>query len=349
MAASLKDLGWSRHFQTQTEADDTASYGRVGEVHRTQITVRTPEEEIALVLEAGRSTGEIAVGDWVRFDPEKSLLLEVFERKTALHRRAPGTSGTEQLIAANVDTLFIVTSCNADFNPARLERYLTLASAGGIIPVIVLTKADLSDDADDLRRQAERLSPLATAISVNALDATSLEQLSFWLKDGDTGVLVGSSGVGKSTILNTLTGADFATQGVREDDAKGRHTTTARSLRQTRGGGWLIDTPGIRQLSLTGSADAIDEVFADVADLLGNCKFSDCAHEVEPGCAILAAIDEGSLDPERLRRWRKLHLENSLNSETAQETRSRQKTFSKHVRTAVGGKRGAKRSQRDTD
>ena len=343
MGASLTDLGWGHHFQSQVEVDDIASYGRVSEVHRAQILVRTPEKEINLVLEAGLTTGEVAVGDWVRFDAQKCLLLEVFERKTALHRRAPGTSGAEQLIAANVDTLFIVTSCNADFNPARLERYLTLASAGGIIPVIVLTKADLSEEADDLRRQAERLSPLATAVSVNALEPTSLAQLSSWLKEGETGVLVGSSGVGKSTILNTLTGGDAATQGVREDDAKGRHTTTSRSLRQTRAGGWLIDTPGIRQLSLTGNPDAIDEVFADVAELLGGCRFSDCAHEVEPGCAILAAIEAGTLDPERHRRWRKLHLESSHNSETTQQTKSRQKTFSKHVRTTISGRRGQKK------
>jgi len=342
MTDSLSGLGWSQHFRAQADPDDLSPIGRVGEVHRDRIVVRTAGEDAVLIPE--RSTGEIAVGDWVRFDAEEARVLTVFDRLSALRRRAPGTSGQQQLMAANVDTLLIVSSCNADFNLARLERYLTLAASGGIAPVIVLTKADLSEEADDLRRQAERLSPAVVAVTVNALDDASLDVLLPWVGEGNTAALVGSSGVGKSTILNALTGAQAATQGVREDDAKGRHTTTSRSLLRTRAGGWLIDTPGIRQLSLVDSADAIDEVFSDVTDLSGQCRFSDCLHEGEPGCAVAEAVEAGTLDPDRLRRWRKLRLEDRYGSETTDETRSRQKSFSKNVRAATtGGRRGPKR------
>ena len=339
----LTDLGLTRHFRSQLTSGDDDTVGRVGEVHRDRIVVRTSGKDIALTLRSGRTTGEVAVGDWVTFDAESSTLRDVLERRTSLGRRAAGSGSGEQLIAANVDTMFIVTSCNADFNLARLERYLTLAATGGIMPVIVLTKADLVDDADDYRRKVERLSPIVTAVTVNALDVESLDQLGSWLRGGDTGVLVGSSGVGKSTILNALTGAELTTRSIREDDAKGRHTTTSRALKQTRTGGWLIDTPGIRQLALFDSADAIDEVFTDVSELLENCRFSDCSHETEPGCAVRAAIENGLLEPDRLRRWRKLHLEDRYSVETAEEKRTRQKAFSKQVRSAIDGRRGSKR------
>lgn len=341
MTDSLSDLGWSRHFQAQASPDDPGETGRVGEVHRDRITVRTTGDDV--MLASDRSTGEIAVGDWVQFDREAFGVLKVYDRKSALRRRAPGTTNVEQLMAANVDTLFIVTSCNADFNLARLERYLTLAASGDIMPVIVLTKADLSDEADDLRAQAERLSPLAVAVTVNALDPASLDALLPWVREGETAALVGSSGVGKSTIMNALTGAQAATQGIREDDAKGRHTTTSRSLLRTRSGGWLVDTPGIRQLAVVDSADAIDAVFADVIDLAARCRFSDCLHESEPGCAVRDAINAGTLDADRVRRWRKLRLEDRYGSETPDETRARQKTFSKQVRAVTGPRRGPKR------
>ena len=175
-----------------------------------------------------------------------------------------GETGGHQLIAANVDTLAIVTSCNDDFNPARLERYLAMCSAGGALPLVVLTKADLTPDADGFRRRAEHLSPLVSAVTLNACDTDDVARLHPWCTAGQTMALVGSSGVGKTTLQNALTGTAQLTQSIREADAKGRHTTTARSLRRTLAGGWLIDTPGMRELRLSQAREGIDAVFAEL-------------------------------------------------------------------------------------
>lgn len=325
MNANPTNFGLDHRFQSQLDPNEKAILGRVSEVHRDRIMVLTVTDEVEVTLGPDVSSGELAVGDWITFEPERRNLLAILDRLSTLSRKAAGSDSTEQLIASNVDTLFIVTSCNADFNVARLERYLTLAASAEIMPVIVLTKADLVNATNDYRRKAEQLSPIATVVTINALDPKSVIQLDTWMCDGKTGTLVGSSGVGKSTILNALTDADALTQGAREDDAKGRHTTTSRSLKRTRSGGWLIDTPGIRQLALVEGAYAIDKVFSEISELVEHCRFSDCSHEVEPGCAVRAAVVDGVLDPGRVDRWRKLHLEDS----SSIEPRTRQKTSQK--------------------
>jgi ribosome biogenesis GTPase len=282
--------------------------------------------------------GAIAVGDWVT--ATNDTVDQVLKRESVLERRTAGTDVKLQLIAANVTTLAIVTSCNADFNEARLERYLVLAAEAGCLPLIVLTKADQTEDADLYRRKAERLSPMVTALTINAKDPGDVEQLAPWVKPGDTLALVGSSGVGKTTLRNALTGQDAATQDIREDDARGRHTTTSRAMVRTKLGGWLIDTPGMRALRLSGASEGISAVFDDLEELASNCRFNDCAHDTEPGCAIQAAISEGTLDPARLKRWRKLVSEEERNTETVAQARARDKGFGKMVKGAMTEKRG---------
>jgi ribosome biogenesis GTPase len=329
---SLTDLGWSEHFARQLADDDTILLpARISEVHRSQLVALSEAGELRLI--PAESAGAYAVGDWVLTDGTSAL--RRLDPVSDLHRRAAGHAVSAQRMAANVDTVGLVTSCNADFNIARLERYLALTLASNALPLVILTKPDLCDDPDSYRRQAERLSPLLTAITVNAKDPEDVKRLNAWCSTAQTLALLGSSGVGKTTLRNTLTGETEATQGVREDDAKGRHTTTHRALRPTLAGGWLIDTPGMRELQLSGTSDGLEELFDDIETLAAQCKFSNCAHASEPGCAIKAALKVGALDQARLDRWQKLRREDQHNSESIAAARARQKSFGRVVKEAV--------------
>lgn len=330
---TLADLGWSDHFARQCGPEPRAA--RISAVHRDRLQVLSPDGPLSLVPRG--HAGGYAVGDFVLHDGV--LALERLAPQTEIARRAAGTGAARQLIAANVDTLAIVTSCNADFNAARLERYLAVAEAAGCLPLVVLTKADLVDDPRDWMRRAQRLSPLVTALALDARDPEEARRLDAWAGPGQTLALTGSSGTGKTTLLNALTGAAEATRGIREDDAKGRHTTTHRALRRALAGGWIIDTPGMRELALTEAAEGIDAVFADLADLEARCRFSDCRHETEPGCAVRAALDAGEIDADRLARWEKLRREERRNTETLAEAHARDRAFGKMVRTVMRDKR----------
>ena len=328
MLLTLQDLGWSPFFSRQTDGDPDLTPLRIAEVHRDRLTALGADGDCSLM--PSDPAGDYAVGDWVLSDGTRAV--HRLDRQTELSRRAAGTDARVQLIAANVDTLFITTSCNADFNPARLERYLALAADAGCFPVVVLTKADLADDPRGYEREAEALQPMLTVLAIDARDAGDIGRVMDWCGKGQTAALVGSSGVGKTTLTNAMTGAAEAVQGIREDDAKGRHTTTARALRRMVNGGWLIDTPGMRALRLADAGEGIDALFADIGALAQACRFSDCQHETEPGCAVRAAIEEGRLDEDRLRRWRKLKREDARNSETIAEARARDKGFGKMIR-----------------
>jgi ribosome biogenesis GTPase len=282
------------------------------------------------------SAGDLAIGDWVLSDGER--ICRLLDRKTLLSRRAAGTGSATQLIAANVDTLFIVTSCNADFNPARLERYLALAAEAGTEPVILLTKADTSAESGDYRTRAARLQRTLTVLTLDARDPGVAMTLADWCHAGQTVALLGSSGVGKTTLTNTLTGLEGATGPIRESDARGRHTTTIRSMHALAGGGWLIDTPGMRSLSLADASTGIDAVFQDVTDLVGLCRFRDCTHQTEPGCAVRQAIADGHLDEARLNRWDKLKREDRYNSETPAEARDRNRRFGRVIKKSLAVK-----------
>jgi ribosome biogenesis GTPase len=245
-----------------------------------------------------------------------------------------------QLVAANLDSLFVVSSCNAEFNLARIERYLVLAFQARVQPVVVLTKADACDDPYDYIDRLRELAPEVPALAVNALDPASASRLLPWCGPGQTVALVGSSGVGKSTLANALADAGQATRGIREDDAHGRHTTTARSMHRLPSGAWLIDTPGMRALRLTDAAEGVEAVFGDLAELAAACRFGDCRHEAEPGCAVQAAIAAGAVPAERLARWRKLQREEGRNSASLAEQRHAARAFARMARGAMAEKRG---------
>lgn len=342
----LPDMGWTPFFQSQIEIEeyDNLTPVRVTEVHRNALETTGQSGQMRLPMTGELIDHGVAVGDWIVTNNETGLPVRVLERKTLLKRRASGDEPSAQLIAANVDTLFIVSSCNADFNIARLERYMALARQAQIEPAIILTKADLCDDPTDYRGRAESALRDVIVETVVATDPDVAKQLESWCSKGLTVALLGSSGVGKSTLINALTGAGRLTQDIREDDAKGRHTTTRRSMHRTPAGGWVIDTPGMRSLRLTDVAEGVDMVFADVAELAQGCKFRDCEHDSEPGCAIRAAIEAGDLDPARLMRWQKLQREDARHTETLAQSRERTRTLGK---MHAGGKARAKAKKGD--
>lgn len=335
----LADLGWGNHFAQQLDPEEPATPVRVMAVHRDRLLVRGVTLDLAIAPFTGDPEDDEAtatVGDWLLLDAARSRAERLLQRKSLFKRRAAGTGRKLQLIAANVDTLFIVSSCNQDFNIARLERYLVLAEEAQVTPVIVLTKADLTDRPEDFVREAARLLPGLLVEAVNALDPESTGCLRPWCTRGQTVAFIGSSGVGKSTLVNTLTGDHhIATASIRADDDKGRHTTTGRSLHRLPQGGWLLDLPGMRELQLTDVSSGLAGVFADIVALAETCRFNDCRHESEPGCAILAALAEGRLEAERLRRWRKLLAEDAYNSESLAERRARDRAFGKMAKSVM--------------
>jgi ribosome biogenesis GTPase len=260
-----------------------------------------------------------AVGDWVVVSGpvEEPVIQAVLTRRTAVtrsggdgSRRGGGRIADEQVLAANVDTVVVVAGLDRDFNVRRIERYLAVAWSSGASPLLVLNKADIDVDLEGHRTAAEAVAPGVDVVAISALVGSGVDVVAGRLRPGSTAVVVGSSGVGKSTLINALVGEDRqATGAVRTDDARGRHTTTARELVALPSGALLIDTPGLRALDVSGAADGFDAAFADVAELAQRCRFRDCRHEGEPGCAVREAVGAGLLDEARVAGYRKLERE----------------------------------------
>lgn len=312
----LTTYGWSERLQRdfQPFADQGLVPGRVIVQQRGLWRLITEGGELDTTL-AGRfvhaaAEGDFPVaGDWVAADPA-GVIHAVLPRATAFTRWAAGPAGGVQVAAANVDVAFLAASLNADLSLRRLERYLAAAYESGAEPVIVLTKADACDDAGALVAEVEAIAFGVPVIPVSSVTGQGLAEVAAHLAPGRTAVLLGSSGVGKSTLVNALAGAELmATGAIREDDARGRHTTTHRELVLLPSGGLILDTPGMRELGMFDAEAGVSQTFADIEALAEECRFSDCHHGNEPGCAIQAAVADGRLDAARLKSWGKLQRE----------------------------------------
>jgi ribosome biogenesis GTPase len=310
---NLHDLGWDDGFAVALQPHDNCIAGRVSAEHRGEYDVLTEAGELRAHV-AGRLRHEAAsgaelpaVGDWVAL--RDAVVHAVLPRRSAFKRKVNLGNTEAQVLAANVDTVFVVTGLDDDFNPHRIERYLTLAWESGAMPALVLTKADLCDDPLALLLQAEQVAVGVSAHVVSNVTGEGLDELAPYLGPAKTVALLGSSGVGKSSLLNRLLGVEAQPTKELADDGTGRHTTTTRQLFRLPGGALLVDTPGLREVQLWAADDGIDQAFGDVDELAADCRFNDCAHKQEPGCAVQEAIDEGRLPRERLQSYRALQRE----------------------------------------
>ncbi len=319
----IEDLGWNDFFQKQADSllKHGREVGRVAEQHRTEFVLFTRHGELRAAiagkirLMASSRKDYPGVGDWVMIEPRPTesfaRITAILPRRTKFSRKAPGQETEEQILAANIDTAFWITSVTAEFNPRRVERYLTAVWESGACPAIILNKADLGN-TEDIDRHVRELAAVAPGIPIHALSALRREgfgQLAPYLVRGSTVVFLGVSGVGKSSIVNVLLGKDTQrVEEIRESDSRGRHTTTTRQLILLPGGGMVIDTPGIRELQIWDTGGPL-ESFGDIETIAPACRFDDCAHVNEPGCAVKAAVEEGRIDRNHYENFLKLKRE----------------------------------------
>lgn len=317
---SLQALGWNLKLEDAFAADRARGLepARVVREDRDRYQLHTESGDVAgevsgWLRHEARSRADLpAVGDWVAVRPgaAPAVVVRVLRRTSAFVRKVAGENTEEQVVAANVDTVFLVAGLDQDFNVRRIERYVTAAWESGANPVVVLNKADVASDLAGLVAEAESVAAGVPVVAVSAVTREGLDALARWLVPGRTIAMLGSSGVGKSTLINALLGEERqATGAVREHDSRGRHTTTHRELVPLPGGAVLLDTPGIRELQLWGDESSVEGAFPEIAALAAECRFRDCRHAGEPGCVVEAAVASGALDEDRLASWRKLQRE----------------------------------------
>jgi ribosome biogenesis GTPase len=305
----LSVLGWTPARAAQLPPGCVPA--RVSRVDRGRLTVITVDGDRrvhpAAALYDGTEPGGPAVGDWVALRGE--LVVAVLPRSSAFVRSAAGRTSAAQVVAANLDTVLVVDALIGEARLRRVERYLAVAWSSGAAPVVVLTKSDLCHDVPAAVEQVAEDALGVDVLAVSSVTGQGMDAVRALLAPGRTGAMVGPSGVGKSSLANALAGRPIAETRAIRDDGRGRHTTTARELHLLPGGGLLVDTPGMRELALYDDADGVDTAYADVTELADDCRYRDCAHRSEPGCAVAAALEDGRLDPARFTGWRKLQAE----------------------------------------
>ncbi|MFC5591768.1 ribosome small subunit-dependent GTPase A [Sporosarcina soli] len=350
----LSDYGWNRTYETSwNEMNEDPKMkkcvsGRVTLEHKRMYRVITAEGEWLSVCSGAMQHDALerrdfpAVGDWVAVEKmpgeERGIIHAILPRHSLFSRKAAGSTIVEQIIATNIDIVFLVMSMNKDFNARRLERYLVAAYDSGANPVVVLTKKDVCDDPSFYIKEAQNIALGAQVVAVSNVTGEGIDELTALLKDGKTAALLGSSGVGKSSLTNAICGGEtMAVQGIREDDDKGRHTTTHRELVQIPGGGILIDTPGMREFQLWDTHESLDSGFKDIEAFAEACKFNDCQHNNEPGCAVQEALATGELPADRYASYLKLqkelaYLDRKMDRAAQAEERNKWKQITKSMR-----------------
>jgi ribosome biogenesis GTPase len=346
----LAELGFDRWFQEQRQMlpRPDCVVARITRVDRDRYLVRNEKDEVQaeptgkLLFGVNSSADLPCVGDWVLVqyhnDGTLAIIHEVLPRKTFLRRKSPGKNVDYQMLAANVDTAFIMQSCDFDFNLRRMERYLVMLNEGHVEPIILLSKSDLitADEVEERTAAIKQARIDAKVVACSNTTAYGLGAVEGSLEKGKTYCLLGSSGVGKTTLLNHLLGSDvFDTTPVREKDGKGKHTTARRQLTVLGNGALLIDTPGMRELGMMAVAASIDDSFSDIHGLSRDCRFSDCTHTTEVGCAILTAVQGGELSEERYQSYMKLMRESAFHEMSYVERRKKDRQFGRMINTAM--------------
>jgi ribosome biogenesis GTPase / thiamine phosphate phosphatase len=353
----LENFGFDVWFQKRTDLSKWPGCGiaRVVAVDKNSYVVSDGERELfaettgKLAFHADSPMDLPAVGDWVAarfFDGDTFAVIHgIVPRKSFLRRKTPGKRVEFQMIAANVDAALIIQSLDADFNVRRLERYLVMANEGAVIPVLLLSKSDLlaSREIDDRKAEIQGLMPGMAVVSFSNTGGSGLDGVRDLLVPQKTYCLLGSSGVGKTTLLNNLAGgASFETKAVREKDGKGRHVTTRRQLIVLKNGAMLVDTPGMRELGMLGSDSGVDDTFDEMVEWSKGCRFNDCTHTVEKGCAVLAALENGQLRKERYLSYLKLRRESEYHAMSYVEKRRKDKQFGKMIKSVLNMKNRGK-------